>query len=164
MNPLPSVRWIIRKFYLLEVFAVALYRTHAKFVRPPLKPIFRHFIAIEKEHRTRFRVLDRKFKAGGLWLAPFIDLFGTGLALIGSAFGERAILTMERNVELKAIADYQDAMNTVSHAEIRTTIQTVLNDEKHHDALFDLLEKFCNDERVHVKELAHALQEHARSR
>jgi demethoxyubiquinone hydroxylase (CLK1/Coq7/Cat5 family) len=160
MKSLPSVRWIVRKFYLLEVLAVALYRTHLRVVRSSLKPLFRHFVAVEKEHRARFRTLDRKFHAGGLWLAPFVDVFGTALALVAGLFGERAVLRMERAVEIKAIADYREAMNTVSHAEVRTAIRTVLNDEARHGVLFDLLEKFCNDERAHVQELNRALREH----
>jgi len=155
-----SLRILIKKFLLLEIGAVALYRTHAAFVGPRLKPLLLEFEAIEVVHRERFAQLDRELHGGrGWWLRPFADFGANLLALLVALGGTERILRFERDIERKAVADYTDALRMVEHAETRTAIQQTLADEFRHETFHTLLEKYRGDEEHHIRELEKALSE-----
>jgi demethoxyubiquinone hydroxylase (CLK1/Coq7/Cat5 family) len=153
---------LIRNFLLLEIGAVALYRTHTRFVPPALKPLFREFEAIEIGHRERFAQLHRDLHRGrNWWAAPFANMGAQVLALLVALGGTRAILRFERNIERKAVADYTDALRVVDHAALRTAIMHTLDDEFRHDKLMALLERYKGEEEYHIRELEKALHDMA---
>jgi len=144
---------------MLEIGAVALYRTHGRMVPPALKPLFREFEAIEVNHREEFSRLYRHINRGRTWWAiPFVRVGANLLALVVSLGGTRAILTFERNIERHAVADYTDALTTVKDAAARTAITRVLADEIRHDELLSLLYEYRGDEERHIEELEKALK------
>ncbi len=154
-----SLRSLIRGFLMLEIGAVALYRTHRRFVPPALKPLFREFEAIEIGHREEFARLYRHINNGRNWWAiPFVNLGAEFLALLISIGGTRAILTFERNIEKRAVADYTDALATVELVAARDTLRRVLADEIRHDELLSLLREYRGDEERHIRELEKALR------
>lgn len=151
---------LIRNFLMLEIGAVALYRTHLRFVSVALKPLFREFESIEIGHRERFAQLHRDLHRGRDWWAmPFVNFGATILAHCVALRGTEAILQFERNVERKAVADYTDALRVVDHTALRTAIMHTLEDEFRHDRLMELLEKYRGDEEHHIHELEKALHE-----
>jgi demethoxyubiquinone hydroxylase (CLK1/Coq7/Cat5 family) len=157
-----SLRRLIRKFLMLEIGAVALYRVHGRMVSKRLRPLFQEFLAIEINHREQFAALDRSLHAGrGWWARPFLDLAASVVACITSLAGTRAILRFERSIEQQAVRDYSHALTTVEHAGTRVVLEHVLADELRHDRLTSLLMQYRGDEERHVKELEKALDEHS---
>ena len=155
----PSLRNLITQFLILEIGAVALYRTHRRLVPTALKPLFQEFEAIEIDHREQFARLYRQMNHGRNWWGmPFAAFGAKILALAVGLGGARAILTFERNIERKAVADYTDALHTVEHAATRATLQRVLADEIRHDELISVLREYRGDEERHIRELEKALR------
>lgn len=144
---------------MLEIGAVALYRTHRRLVPPSLKPLFREFEAIEVSHREAFARLYRQINHGrNWWAAPFVNLGAKLLALLVGIGGTRAILAFESHIEQKAVADYTNALATVELAAARDTLRRVLADEIRHDELLSLLREYRGDEERHIRELEKSLR------
>ena len=159
LRPPLTLRRLLRLFLLLEIGAVALYRTHGRMVPKALKPLFKEFESIEIGHRERFADLYRDLHGGrGWWMIPFANAGATCLALIVGLFGTKAILEFERNIERKAVADYTDALRVVEHALVRTAIEQTLAEEFRHDHLLRLLQEYRGDEERHIRELEKALR------
>jgi rubrerythrin len=154
-----SIRALIRGFLMLEIGAVALYRTHTRFVPPALKPLFREFEAIEIGHREAFARLYRSINNGRNWWAmPFVNCGAQILATLVSIGGTHAILAFERDIERKAVTDYTNALHTVELAAARDTLRRILADEIRHDELLSLLREYRGDEERHITELEKALR------
>jgi rubrerythrin len=155
-----SLRALIRKFLMLEIGAAALYRMHGRLLPPALRPLFKEFESIEIDHREQFARLYRTLNKGRNWWAmPFVKIGASLLACAVSLGGTRFILTFERNIERKAVADYTDALETVKDAAVRTAIHHVLADEVRHDELLSLLREYRGDEEHHIAELEKALHD-----
>jgi demethoxyubiquinone hydroxylase (CLK1/Coq7/Cat5 family) len=162
MRPPLTLRRLLRQFLLLEIGAVALYRTHRTMVPIALKPLFKEFESIEIGHRERFADLYRALHGGrGWWMMPFANVGATCLAFVVGLFGTKAILEFERNIERKAVADYTDALRVIEHAAVRTAIEQTLADEFRHDRLLRLLQEYRGDEERHIRELEKVLKETA---
>lgn len=159
MLPPVTLRRLIRNFLILEIGAVALYRTHRRMVPAAMKPLFLEFESIEINHRERFSQLYRDLHGGhGWWGMPFANFGAYLLALIVGLFGTRAILRFERDIERKAVADYTDALSLVEHTAVRAAIEQTLAEEFRHDAMIRLLEKYRGEEEYHIRELEKLLR------
>lgn len=158
MRPPATLRKLLQNFLMLEIAAVALYRTHGRMVPAELKPLLREFESTEIGHRERFAQLYRDLHGGrGWWAIPFANVYATFLAWRVGLKGTRAILEFERDIERRAVADYTDAMRVVEHSAVRTAIEQTLADEFRHDKLMNLLEEYRGDEEHHIRELERAL-------
>jgi rubrerythrin len=160
MQPPESLRRLLHNFLILEIGAVALYRTHARIVPASLKPLFAEFESIEIGHRERFAQLYRDLHDGRDWWAiPLVNLATGLMAFWVGLKGTEHILAFERDIERRAVADYTDALRVVEHASLRTAIEQTLADEFRHANLMRLFEQYRGDEERHIRELENALQE-----
>lgn len=159
MRPPLTLRRLIRRFLILEIGAVALYRTHGRLVPKSLRSLFLELESIEIDHRERFSGLHRDLHGGHNWWAiPFVNLGASMLAFLIGLRGTKAILRFERDVERRAVADYTDALRVVEHTAVRTAIMQTLADEFRHEKLTRLLEEYRGDEQRHIQKLEEAMR------
>ena len=140
-------------FLELEVFAAELYRQHVRHVPTELRPLMQEFCDVEDRHVERFRVLYADITKRpqprcllALWIARVA-------AYVLAPFGWKTIFRFECWVEKKAIEDYQDAMEWVTHPDVRRAIRDTLADEELHAPYLETLRAFCRDEEHHIEEM-----------
>lgn len=156
MNPLLP---LIHKFLRLETLAHELYRAHLPHVPTFAKKDFREFIRVEEEHRRMFERLYRKVSNVKQHPRfPFSVFAMKVVAKLVSFGGFRTICRFECFIERHAIADYEAALQTVKHTQLRGVIKRVLQDEKSHPSLPSLLQRFLADEQEHIHTMEKVLQ------
>lgn len=131
-----------------------LYLAHLPHVPDFAKKDFRAFIKTEERHR---RIFERLYcEIAGVERHPTFPVSVFLLKCVAQFVrigGFHAICRFECAIEKRAIADYERALPCVQQARVRKTIQRILQEEYTHTSLYDVLQRFQAEEKMHIKHL-----------